>query len=91
MKKQTKQALLVSAGNITIEVILLMVLWFLFVQALPIIDAFGQQVTQGSIEKSVLTASAIATLVLMTVAYHKLWSYLKSQWLLLIHCSYGRG
>lgn len=91
MKKQTKQALLVSAGNIAIEVILLMVLWFLFAQALPIIDASGQQVTQAGIEKSVLTASAIATLVLMTVAYHKLWSHLKSQWLLLIHCSYGRG
>jgi len=81
----------VSAGNIAIEVILLLALWFLFVQVLPIINAFEQQVTQGGIEKSLLIASAIAMLMLVIAAYHKVWSHLKWRWLLLIRHFNGKG
>lgn len=95
MKKRTKLTLAVSAGTIAIELALFAALWSVFVEALPIIQAFEQRVTQGSAgigEKSLLIASVLTTLVLLFGGYHKASDYLRSRmcWALVRHF-HGKG
>ncbi|MBO0127130.1 hypothetical protein [Agrobacterium sp. OT33] len=95
MNNRRKLTLAVGVGTIAIELALFAPLLFLFVEGLPLIEAFAQKMAQGGVgigEKSMLFVSVLATLLLFLGVGHKASDYLRSRmcWALVRHF-HGKG
>lgn len=82
-------------GSTAIELALFATLWFLFVEGLPLIEAFAKKMAQGGVgmgEKSTLFVSVLATLLLFLGVGLKASDYLRSRmcWAL-VHHFHGKG